>query len=140
MNDPEFIELRDKFLKGLGIVLIFIIPFIIFMVKKFNVEDSKVIKKINNEENIVLFVENAKCSTCESIEKILNNLNVEYEIINSSTSKDYKSVLKKLDITTTDIAVPTIIYIEEGKVNTILPSIETEEEITSFVDYYKLGK
>ena len=140
MKDPEFIELRDKFLKGLGIVLIFIIPFIIFMVKKFNVEDSKVIKKINNEENIVLFVENAKCSTCESIEKILNNLNVEYEIINSSTSKDYKSVLKKLDITTTDIAVPTIIYIEEGKVNTILPSIETEEEITSFVDYYKLGK
>lgn len=140
MNDPEFIELRDKFLKGLGIVLIFIIPFIIFMVKKFNVEDSKVIKKINNEENIVLFVENAKCSTCESIEKILNNLNVEYEIINSSTSKDYKSVLKKLDITSTDIAVPTIIYIEEGKVNTILPSIETEEEITSFVDYYKLGK
>ena len=140
MNDPEFIELRDKFLKGLGIVLLFIIPFIIFMVKKFNVEDSKIINDINNEKSFVVFIENNKCTTCNQIEEILKDLNVKYESIDNITSKDYKTILKRLDITTTDIDVPTLIYIEEGKVNTILPGIKTEDEITNFVEYYQLGK
>lgn len=140
MNDPEFVNLRNRFFMGIGFSLLFIIPIIIFMVRKFNVDESKIIKDVNEKNNIVVLVENGKCTTCNAVEDILKEKKVKYEIINSDTSKDYKTILKKLNITTTDIDVPTLIYIEEGEVNTILPSIKTEQEIKDFIEFYNLGK
>lgn len=138
MNDPEFVELINRFFKGIVIVILFIVPLTIFIVKKFNVTESKVIKSIDEKENIVLFVTNGSCTTCKEIEQILDNINVKYTSINMDSDRNFKTILKKLDITTTDIDVPTIIYVEKGEVNSILVSIKTEEEITTFVENYNL--
>lgn len=138
MNDPEFIELRNRFLKGIIVVILFVVPLTIFIVKKFNVEESKVIKSIDEKEDIVLFITDGRCTTCKEIEKILDNIKVKYTLINMDSDRNFKTMLKRLDITTTDIDVPTLIYVEEGKVNSILVSIKTEEEITTFVENYNL--
>ena len=136
MNDPEFIELRKRFTLGLVVAIIFCVPFLFFITKKFVVETSPIIKGINKEETMLVFVEKSNCSDCKIVENRLKDFGIKYYTINTSIDRDYKTILKKLDITTTDIDEPTLMYIEEGKFYAAMVSIKSEEEVTSFLLNY----
>lgn len=136
MRNPEFIEIRNKFILGMLIILLFGIPFLIFITKKFMVETSEIIKGIDNSETMLVLVENVKCNNCKEIEEKLENYGLKYYTLNSTSDRNYLKILHKLDITTTDIAEPTLMYIEEGKFYAALVSIKTDEEINSFLAAY----
>jgi glutaredoxin len=141
MHDPEFIELRRKFTLGLVVSILFVVPLLIFFINKLNFSDSETLKSIKNQESIVIFYIDESCrkTTCKSIEKYLKKLNVDYEVINIDSDSDYSIILRKLDITEKEISVPTLMYIENGSLNSTLVDISTEEEISSFVSYNNLS-
>lgn len=136
MRDPEFIEFRNKFILAIVLILLFGIPFLIFITKKFMVETSPIIKGIDNKDTMIVLVEKAECKSCKSIENYLKDYNIKYYTVNSSIDRNYGKILHKLDITTTDIDEPTLLYIEEGKFYAALVSIKNEEELTNFLITY----
>ena len=138
MRDPEFIELRNRFLIGLGICIVFMVPFFFFLKNKL-INTSKVIEAINRKEDIVLLVTSKDCSNCKIYKKQLTNLGVNYIETNRNKDKYYEEILRKLNVVKTDIIPPTIIYIKEGALYATLVEIKTKEELTIFVENYHLG-
>ena len=136
MKDPEFIEMKRRFITGMIIVLLFAVPFLIFISRKFLVETSPIIKGINNNETMLVYVEKNNCKNCNMVKDELDSLSLKYYKINSTSDKNYLNILHRLDITTTDIAEPTLIYIKEGKYFASLPSIKDENEVMSFLVIY----
>ena len=136
MRDPEFVELRKRFGIGILVILVFAIPFLIFITKKFMAETSPIINGINNEQSMIVFVEKANCDDCKIVENALNEYGVEYYKLNSSSERNYKTILHKINITTTDIDEPTLLYIEDGKFYAALVSIKAREEVTNFLLTY----
>lgn len=136
MRDPEFIDLRKRFTTGVIIVLLFAIPFLIFITKKFMVETSPIIKGINENKTMLILVEKVNCDTCKDIEKNIESYGVKYYKLNSDSDRNYLKILHKLDITRTDIVEPTMIYVSEGKYFASLPSVNSEEDIKSFLLIY----
>lgn len=140
MRDPEFIQLRNRFLMALGIALIFTIPMILFVVNKFNEKPSKVIESINKKENIIVFVTEENCPSCLNSKNILKENNVSFYELNKDTNKNnYEVILRKISMSTSDITPPTLIYIEEGKLSSSLVN-PNEKELKSYLDYNKFSK
>ena len=136
MRDPEFIELRKKFTLGIIIVLLISIPFLIFITKKFMVETSPIIKGINENKTMLVLVEKVDCDTCKDIENIIDSYGVKYYKLNSQSDRNYLTVLHKLGITTKDILEPTLVYINEGKYYASLPSVNSAEDVKSYLLIY----
>ena len=136
MRNPEFIEMRNRFILGMVVLILFGIPFLIFITRKFMVETSPIIKGIDNEETMLVYVEKANCDNCKEVETMLKSYGIKYNKINSSGDRNYGQILNKLAITTTDIDEPTLLYIEDGKFYAALVSIQTEEQLTSFLISY----
>ena len=136
MRDPEFIEMRNRFILGMVVLILFGVPFLIFITRKFMVETSPIIKEIDSSETMLVYVEKANCSNCKEVEDMLKSYGIKYNKINSSGDRNYANVLNKLGITTTDIDEPTLLYIEEGKFYAALVSIQTEEQLASFLVSY----
>ena len=136
MRDPEFIEMRNKFILGMTVLILFGIPFLIFITRKFMVETSPILKGIDNAETMIVFVEKADCSNCKMVNDTLKSYGIKYKKINSSSDRNYGKILHKLDITTTDIDEPTLMYIDEGKYYAALVSIKSEEEVVNFLVTY----
>jgi hypothetical protein len=136
MRDPEFIELRNKFVIAVLVILVFGIPFLIFITKKFMVETSPIITGINKEETMLVYVEKADCKKCKTVEEILKEYGVKYYKLNSTADRNYFTVLHKIGVTTTDIDEPTLLHIEEGKFYASLVSINSKEEMLNFLLTY----
>ena len=136
MRDPEFIELRKKITLGIIIVLLISIPFLIFITKKFMVETSPIIKGINENKTMLVLVEKVDCDTCKDIENIIDSYGVKYYKLNSQSDRNYLTVLHKLGITTKDILEPTLVYINEGKYYASLTSVNSAEDVKSFLLIY----
>lgn len=136
MRDPEFIEMRNRFILGMVVLILFSVPFLIFIARKFMVETSPIIKGIDNEKTMLVYVEKANCSNCKEVEDMLKSYGIKYNKINSSGDRNYANVLNKLNITTTDIDEPTLLYIEEGKFYAALVSIKSEEDVVNFLITY----
>jgi hypothetical protein len=141
MHDPEFIELRRKFILSLLVIIIFTVLMILFFINKFRVVDSEVIKKLNNKDSLVILYvdESCKNNTCRKIEKYLNDLNVNYYKINIDSDDDYATILNKLDVTEVEVSPPTIMYIDKGELNSTLVDISSKNEISTFIEYNNLS-
>lgn len=140
MRDPEFIQLRNRFLMALAIALIFTIPMILFVVNRFNEKPSKVIESINKKENIIVLVTEENCPSCLNNKNILKDNNVPFYELNKDTNKNaYEVTLRKLSMSISDIKPPTLIYIEEGKLSSSLVN-PNEKELKSYLDYNKFSK
>lgn len=140
MRDPEFIQLRNRFLMALVIALIFTIPMILFVVNRFNEKPSKIIEKINKKENIIVLVTEENCPSCINNKNILKDNNVSFYEINKDDDKNtYEIILRKISMSKSDVTPPTVIYIEEGTLYSSLVN-PSEEELKSYLDYNKFSK
>lgn len=136
MRDPEFIELRKRFTLGIIIVLLISVPFLIFITKKFMVETSPIIKGINENKTMLVLVEKVDCDTCKDIENIIDSYGVKYYKLNSQSDRSYLTIIYKMGITRKDIVEPTLVYINEGKYYASLPSVNSAEDVKSFLLVY----
>lgn len=136
MRNPEFIELRKKITLGIIIVLLISIPFLIFITKKFMVETSPIIKGINENKTMLVLVEKVDCETCKDIENIIDSYGVKYYKLNSQSDRSYLTIIYKMGITRKDIVEPTLVYINEGKYYASLPSVNSAEDVKSFLLIY----
>lgn len=132
MKDPEFIDLKNRFLKGLGIIILFLIPSFFVIRNKLLVPTSSILKVIREEESSFVFVTRNKCKECKKAEKIIKK-EIEYLVLNQDTDNNYQRILRKLNLTSEEITPPSIIYIEEGKVKSILV-INDEEELELYIE------
>jgi len=139
MNDPELITLRNRVLLGIFLVLIFTIPLIFFFINRYNINDPKIVKKINNKETMLVLITDNNCENCELTRKILLSENISYYELNIVKNNDYKEFKDKLSITDNEIVVPTLMYIKEGELYSTIVDID-EEELNEFIDYYELKK
>ena len=95
----------------------------------------KYLKK--NDSMVILVIEN-KCDRCNKSREVLNELNVNYFILNKDTERDYNSIIRKLNIED-EIQVPSIIYVDEGNLYSYIYNIRNKKEITDFVENYNLN-
>lgn len=140
MRDPEFIQLRNRFLMALGVALIFTIPMLLFVVNRFNEKPSKVIESINKKENIIVLITEENCQNCLNNKNILKDNNVSFYELNKDNDKTtFQVMLRKISMSASDVTPPTIIYIEEGKLSSSLVN-SSDEELQSYLDYNKFSK
>ncbi len=137
MNE-ELIELRNRFLFGLGVALVFTIPMLFVFINKFGDKPSKVLEYINNDESMVLFIVEEDCKNCSKTENILKENSVPYTKINRDRESKYEEILKRINIPKSDIEAPSIIYLKDGELHSSLIKPENEE-LLSFIDFNSLS-
>lgn len=133
MKDPEFIEMRNKFFLGVFIFLVFAIPIFFVFKNKIFIGDSKLLKSIKKQDDIVILLVENKCNRCTKSKEVLNNLDINYFILNKSKDRDYETVINKIEIDR-DIELPSLIYLKKGKLYSYIFNIKSEQEITNFIE------
>lgn len=136
MHDEEFIELKRKFFKVLFFTILFMVPFVIMFVTKFEVNDARILKKVKQEEKVLILVTSKNCSNCKEIKKILKENNVVYEELNTDkvTINDYQSILRKIKMPEHEIVIPTLISVENSLLKSSLVNIKDENELLSYIE------
>lgn len=137
MRDPEFIELKNRFLFGVGIVILFAIPIMIFLVKTYGT--SSVLNKINDDETFTILVTAKSCDNCKLVSNILKNYDVEFVKLNSSTNKSYEEIMKKFKLENKREEYPILIYVKDGEMQANLFSIDTKEKVEDFIEFHGLN-
>lgn len=135
MHDEEFSELKRKFFKVLFFTILFMVPFTIMFVTKFEVNDARLLKKIKTEEKVLILVTEKECNNCREIKKILKEKNVVFSELNVDkvTINDYQSILRKIKMPEHEIVIPTLISVENGILKSSLVSIKDKNELLSFI-------
>ena len=137
MRDPEFIELKNRFLFGVGIVILYQIPIMIFLVKTYGT--SSVLNKINKDETFTILVTANSCDNCNLVKDILKDNNVKFVKLNSSTNKNYEEIMKKFKLENKREEYPVLIYVKDGEMQANLFSIDTKEKVEDFIEFHGLN-
>lgn len=137
MKDPEFIELRNKFLIGLGVVLLFCIPLFIFILKNFNNKESDISKELKEDKSMLIFIESNNCSKCSLMNEALKKYGLKYYILNSDSSSEYEEMITSLDLDKKTMVAPAIIYVQNGKMYSNIVDIRSVDELNNFMKYVK---
>ena len=138
MKDPEFIDLRNKVLLGIGICLIIFVPFYFFMHNKLLNNKSTILNRIDKEETFLVLVTNNKFKECKKYVNLLKKSSISYNIINIDKDKNYKKIIEELDISSSDIIPPSIIYIYNGHLFATLTDIKDEDAVKKFIKSFNL--
>lgn len=136
MKDPEFIQLRNRFLFAILIAVIFSVPLIIFLSKNFS--DTNVLLRVRKKETFVILIENKKCRLCEKVADLLDDNSVDYVRLNRDKNKDYDKILKNLDLINKREEYPIVVYISDGKMVANLFNITGVKEVDEFIKNYNL--
>ena len=112
-DDEELIALFKRLGVGILVLLLFSTIFIIFIYNKFLPHTSEVIKEVLKENN------------------------VKYYEINIDKDKQYKEFLQALSITENEIVVPTLMYINNGSLDSTIVEIKDEEILNAFLENTK---
>ena len=133
MNDTELISLIKKIGFTLLLLVIGITLMIIIYRNKYQLGESKIIKKINNNDTFLILITDNKCSNCVQIKNILDENNIDY--IKISNNNEIKKVKEKLIIEEKDLEIPSLLIISEKelKVSLVNPS---NEELYLFLNNY----
>ena len=137
MRDPEFVELKNKFLIGMGIVILFAIPIMIFLIKTYG--NSDVLNKINKKDSFTILVTSRDCDNCSMVSSTLKKNDVKFVKLNSATNKNYEEIMRKLTIENKSNEFPFVVYVDEGVMKANLFSIESEKDVVEFVEYHGLN-
>lgn len=137
MNDPEFIMLRNRFLLGVLVAIIFIVPLFFFFKNKL-ISNEDILQKIRNNETLMILVVENDCIECKNYQEQLNNNGIGYMKVNKSKDTNYELILNELNMSYDDVTSPSIIYVKNKKVVSTLTNMKTNEEINSFIVNYKL--
>ena len=133
MNDPELISL----IKKIGCILLLLVISITLMIiiyrNKYQLGESNIIKKINNNDTFLILITDNKCSNCIEIKNILDENNIDY--IKISNNNEIKKVKEKLIIEEKDLEIPSLLIVSEKelKVSLVNPN---NEELYLFLDNY----
>lgn len=138
MDDSEFIELRSRFILGILICIVFLIPVFFFLYNRL-IKTGSVMKKIQKNDSFIVFVIDNHCQECSRYQSILRDRNIDYVVSNKDKDIHYEKYLEKLDMSESFIKVPTVIYIENGHLFAFLP-IEEEGDLLNFLDSLKNGE
>lgn len=136
MKDPEFIELRNKFLFAVFIAIVFAVPLLFFVYKTYS--NTNVLSKINKKDTFTILVINKNCDTCKVVDDILHSNKVKYVKLNRDTNKNYDEIMKKMGVLNKREEFPIIIYVEEGKMKANLFNINNEEDVTDFLNSHNI--
>lgn len=136
-DDEELLSLFKRLKIGIVIILVFAVLFVVFIYNKFLPHTPEVINKINNKESLYVLVDNKSCTTCKRIKEILKENNISYYEINIDKDTHYKEFLKSLSITENEVVVPTIMYIENGMLDSTIVEVNDEEILKAFLENTK---
>ena len=136
MKDSEFIELKNRFLVGIGISLLIGIPIFIFYLIRLDFIAPNIVKKIENQDSFFLLVEEKNCKKCREVKQKLSQLKVDYKVVSTEESNLYNKILDKLGEQEKNFPPPTIIYIEEGSLLASLPDVQSENDLLEFISNY----
>ena len=133
MNDPELISLIKKIGCTLLLLVIGITLMIIIYRNKYQLGESNIIKKINNNDTFLILITDNKCSNCIEIKNILDENNIDY--IKISNNNEIKKVKEKIIIEEKDLEIPSLLIVSEKelKVSLVNPN---NEELYLFLDNY----
>ena len=136
MHDEEFIKLKDIFFKVLFFLILFMVPFTIIFITKFEVNDTNIIKKIKNEDKLLILVTKKNCSRCKEIKKVLKEKNIQYSELNVDkvTINDYQTVIRKINIQEYEVVIPAIITVENSKLKSSLVDIKDKNALLSYLE------
>lgn len=139
MDDLEFNELRNRIVIGVLVAIVFSIPILIFVMKSFHIDTSSVLRKLKKKEDMLIYLKDDSCTKqCDMIENIFEDKKISYFTIDIEHYADYDELLKRLDIHERVVEVPSIIYIENGQMIANMMDIKQEENLNSFIEFYKL--
>lgn len=138
MKDPEFNQLKNRFILALFISLIIVIPLAFIFINKFSFKSAQLVKSLNNKEDLVVFVTKEDCSYCKKVKEILDNHQVKYYILNEKDQEEYQKILHYFSLNIDKINLPMVIYVEDGQMYANIDSIDDEKTITDFLQTYKL--
>lgn len=137
MKDPEFIDLRNKFLIGVLISVVLAVPLIIFFYKSY--ASSDVLTLINSKETFTILVTSDECENCKLVSDILDDYDIEYKKLNSDRNKDYQEIMTKLGIENKREVYPILVYVEKGSMKANLFDITGKEMIGEFLEFHKIS-
>ena len=133
MKDTELIDLIKKISYTIILLIIAISLMTVIYHNKYQLGESNIIKKINNNDTFLILLTDNKCSNCIQIKTILDENNIEY--IKISNNNEIKKVKDKLMIGEKDLEIPSLLIISEKelKVSLVNPN---KEELYLFIDNY----
>lgn len=138
-KDKEYIELRNRFLIGLFIAIVFGTGLILFFTNRLSIGGKDISSKLKQKDTFVIFVESNKCDNCKDIQKILDDNRITYESLDANT-QEAKNFFEKYKIVDDGHFVPAVIYVKKGKVYSSMYNIKNMEEFNLFLKNYKLSK
>lgn len=138
MKDPEFILLKNRTILAVAVCIILLTPFFLFFFNKLNQDDSKLIREIRKKKTVYIYINNQY--TSDKYHKALKEENLHYYRINKDKSRDYEKIIRTLDITDNDVVPPSVIYIKEGQLISILNNVQKEEDIKTFLENHQGGE
>jgi len=133
VKDTELIDLIKKISYTIILLIIAISLMTVIYHNKYQLGESNIIKKINNNDTFLILLTDNKCSNCIQIKTILDENNIEY--IKISNNNEIKKVKDKLMIGEKDLEIPSLLIISEKelKVSLVNPN---KEELYLFIDNY----
>ena len=140
MRDPEFIELRNRFLIGLIVSLFIGVLLFLFFYNSYNFHDRDVYNEITDSDKIIVFVEDNDCLKCENLKNTLEISKYKYIVYNRDEDNYRKEIDLLLDIKYYDIDVPGLVYLEKGKVIAFISNIDNNSDLKDFIKRYGVIK
>jgi len=133
MKDREFIELRNRFLLGIFVAFIVVIPFFIILVIKLDQTRPKIKSRLKSKESFYILVESRKCESCKAVESILKDRKLDYEKINME-KEEYEEMLEILHSMSLQVSPPAILFIQDGIMVDQLTKINGNSELEEFIN------
>ena len=132
MHDPEFIEMRNKFLITLLIVGIFATTLIVFLFKLIGT-NSNVSSSINANKDVLILVVDNKCDKCNAVKEVLKENNVKYKVLNRYKDNKTKLIYQKIGLDD-EITSPCLLNIKKGKLDSYLDNIDDQIVLEEYLE------
>ena len=138
MND-ELAVLKKRVLLGICFALVFIAALTFLFIERLVPHDSKIIRSLKSEEEVILLFENKNCSDCANLNKIIKSLEVKKYIIDKNQiNGDYDKILNYVGVLDKDITSPTILYVKNKKLIASLVEVKEEKKVLAFLNSYNI--
>ena len=128
-----------------AIVLVFIITVVAMNMIKSEKQDSKidVASIVSKAETKIIYVgssDSKKCKSCKDIEKYLDSEKINYVTydVEDYTDKEYKEMLRTIEINPDDFGYPAVIYIREGRLYSNVINLTDTKPVKEFIKTYEL--
>ena len=138
MND-ELAVLKKRVLLGICFALVFIAALTFLFIERLVPHDSKIIRSLKSEEEVILLFENKNCSDCANLNKIIKSLEVKKYIIDKNQiNGDYDKILNYVGVLDKDITSPTIMYVKNKELIASLVEVKEEKKVLAFLNSYNI--